>query len=48
MTPLYYSKETTNYMKYIDVNGDKELTAIDAAMVLQKALNNDFVFPIEK
>ena len=34
-------------MKYIDVDGNRILTARDAALVLQKALDSNFKFPIE-
>ncbi len=33
-----------DYMKYIDVNGDNRLTSVDAAMILEKALDKSFEF----
>lgn len=36
-----------NY-EYGDVDGDTYITAMDASLVLEKALNNSFKFPIEK
>ena len=41
-------KETSDYLKYTDVDLDGKLTASDSATVLQKVLNNSFVMPIEK
>ena len=40
--------ETSDYMKYIDVDLDNKITAADSAAVLQKVLNSSFIMPVEK
>ena len=37
-----------NYMKYVDVDNDGQLTSKDASYILQKALDSTFLMPNEK
>jgi len=37
-----------NYKKYVDVDNNGILNAVDAAIILEKALDDGFKMPIEK
>ena len=41
-------KVTESFMNYLDVNGDGRLDSADSAYILQKSLDQSFIFPVEK
>lgn len=40
--------KTEDFMKYIDVDKDGDITSVDVALVLQKILNSSFKLPVER
>ncbi|MBQ6554872.1 MAG: leucine-rich repeat protein, partial [Firmicutes bacterium] len=40
--------ETSDYLKYVDVDCDGKITASDSTTVLQKVLNSSFKMPVEE
>ena len=41
-------KKTDDWLKYVDVDADTNITASDAAFILQKTLISTFELPAEK
>ena len=41
-------KKTENWIRYVDVDDDTNITANDAALILEKARINTFELPAEK